>query len=109
MSVPAPFRDRLGEWGTLEVDGGLPSPAGLAEVAACALARSLEPEGRERRGAFDLLAADAFLTRAAESALEEDDPRGLLARMAGWIAAGGAGAFALGLERSPFPDADTTD
>ena len=57
------------------------APAGLDSLtreAHEALARALSPEGRPRRGAFDLLAADGFLTYACEAALETDDPRAAL-------------------------------
>ena len=53
----------------------------LANEAAAALAFALEPHGRERAGAFDLLAADGFLTWAAEAALETDDPDAALAAL----------------------------
>lgn len=112
MSVPDAFRERLAEWGELDVfdhDESFAPPERLAEVGVRALARSTEPEGRERRGAFDLLAADAFLTRAAAGALERDDAPELLARMASWIAAGGRGAFDDAAARPGAPDADATD
>lgn len=83
----------LGEW----IDGRTPpvpegfrdwmrpqdpsAPAGvesLAREAGAALARSLAPEGRPRGGAFDLLAADGFLTWACEAALESQDPSAVL-------------------------------
>lgn len=57
----------------------------LAREAEEALDRALAPAGRPRRGAFDLLAADGFLTYACEAALEEEDPAdaldGLLRRL----------------------------
>ena len=45
----------------------------LASEAEFALERALSPEGRLRQGAFDLLAADGFLTWAAEAALDTED------------------------------------
>lgn len=57
------------------------APAGwealLAETRV-ALDHALDPEGRPRRGAFDLLAADGFATWACEAALETDDPDAVL-------------------------------
>jgi hypothetical protein len=54
------------------------SVATLAREADRALRLALEGEGRERSGAFDLLAADGFLTYAAEVALEGADPTSTL-------------------------------
>lgn len=68
-------------------EGVLPDSDRLERAALEALKRALTPGGRERRGAFDLLAADAFVTWAAEAALDEEDPearlRSLVRRMAG--------------------------
>ena len=50
-------------------------PAALVELARAALLRAEEPGARPHAGAFDLLAADAWVTYACESALESDDPR----------------------------------
>lgn len=44
-----------------------PSPEALAQAAKSALGRSLHPTGRERGGAFDLLAADGMVTYACEA------------------------------------------
>lgn len=112
MSVPDAFREHLEEWGAADAfgaDGGRTSPERLAEAGACALARSVAPEGRARRGAFDLLAADALLTRAAELALGSDDPSALLTRMASWIAAGGQESFDATAGRAGASGTDTTD
>jgi hypothetical protein len=60
-------------------DGG--APAGwqaLLSETRVALGRALAPEGRPRKGAFDLLAADGFATWACEAALETDDPDAVL-------------------------------
>lgn len=79
--VPEGFRP----W--LEPGGRTPTADGLRRAALDALARALAPEGRERGGAFDLLAADAFLTWAAEAALDTERPevalRGLVRSVAG--------------------------
>lgn len=55
-------------------------PRGEAELtreARSALARAAEGSS-ERKGAFDLLVADALATWAAESVLEEEEPEGRL-------------------------------
>ena len=72
--VPEPFR----EWMTAEAPEVEASAGALAEEALAALSRALEGADRPRRGAFDLLAADGFLTYACEAALETDDPAGVL-------------------------------
>ncbi len=45
----------------------------LVREAERALERALDPEGRPRGGAFDLLVADALVTWAAEAALALPD------------------------------------
>ncbi|MDT8369437.1 MAG: hypothetical protein RQ745_09545 [Longimicrobiales bacterium] len=55
---------------------------GLLGEARAALARARAHHASDRDGAFDLLAADAFATWAAEAALEADDPIGALAALA---------------------------
>lgn len=62
-------------------DGATDVLEALADEAALALARALDPAERPRAGAFDLLAADGFLTWAAEAALESDDPDVRLAEL----------------------------
>jgi hypothetical protein len=52
----------------------------LTEEGTRVLARSLAGEG-ERRGAYDLLAADALLTYACEAAARADDPEAALLRI----------------------------
>ena len=52
----------------------------LAEAGAEALERALEHRG-ERDGAFELLAADALVTYASESAAASPDPEGELLRV----------------------------
>jgi hypothetical protein len=54
-----------------------PLPESLTTAATSALARALAGSG-ERRGAFDLLAADALLTYACEAAAEAGDPEATL-------------------------------
>ena len=68
-AVPADFA----EWANPR-DGSAPaSTAALVSEAKQALALAESPEGRPRGGAFDLLAADGFVTWACEAALEEPD------------------------------------
>jgi hypothetical protein len=89
--VPATFRERLrplvgggsGSDAAAGDTGGAPSPLALEAAARAALARALSPGEAERRGAFELLAADALLTWAAEGALGTEDPEGLLVAMVG--------------------------
>jgi hypothetical protein len=52
----------------------------LADAGAGALERALGQSG-ERRGAFELLAADALLTYACESAAAAPDPEAELLRV----------------------------
>lgn len=65
----------------------LPEAEELLAAALEALGRALKPEGRERGGAFDLLAADAFATWAAEALLDaprvEEELERLRDRLAG--------------------------
>jgi uncharacterized membrane protein len=55
-----------------------PDSRGLVSALVGEARRSLsevrDSEGRARAGAFDLLAADGFVTWACEAALEEVDP-----------------------------------
>ena len=73
--VPGDF----GQWMVPERGEAEASTGTLASEAERALARALNPEGRPRGGAFDLLAADGFLTWACEAAIESDDPDAALA------------------------------
>ena len=59
----------------------------LVEEAHVALARVLAREPQDRDGAFDLLAADAFATWAAEAALDVDDPETALLALARTLSA----------------------
>lgn len=72
--VPVGF----GDWMRPEEPSAPAGVESLAREAEAALSRALEPRGRPRRGAFDLLAADGFLTWACEAALESGDPAGTL-------------------------------
>ncbi|HZD03879.1 MAG TPA: hypothetical protein VE173_03145 [Longimicrobiales bacterium] len=79
-----------GQAEALEGAGGrLPEARRLLDAAAVALSRCLSPRERERHGAFDLLAADAFVTWAAEAALDSDEPDGVLREMVDGLARGG--------------------
>ena len=55
---------------------------GLAAEAQSALERARARDTADREGAFDLLAADAWATWAAEAALDADDPVDALTRLA---------------------------
>lgn len=59
----------------VEAEGDL--RGALTEEGVRLLARALEGTG-ERRGAFDLLAADALITYACEAAAAEADPEAAL-------------------------------
>jgi len=64
---------------------------GLVEAACTALRGALAGTG-ERRGAFQLLAADAFVTYASEAASRSGDPRAdLLTLIEALLAAGEEG------------------
>ena len=75
--VPGDF----GRWMTPEAGEAGAGVDALANEAERALSRALNPQGRARGGAFDLLAADGFLTWACEAAIESDDPDGELQRL----------------------------
>ena len=60
----------------------------LTEAAVAALGRALAGAG-ERRGAYDLLAADALLTYACEHAASAPDPEAALLRVLARMAQGG--------------------
>jgi len=94
-SVPEDFVSRLALMveevaapGSLPKRGALPDPDYLMDAALAALVRALAPEGRERRGAFDLLVADALATWAAEAGLDEEDPEARLGEMVECLAEG---------------------
>ena len=74
--VPDAFRPWLEAW----LPPGSPGDrATLVAAGVRALEAALAPEGRQRAGAFDLLAADALVTRACEAAAAEPDPGAALA------------------------------
>lgn len=77
-----------GQPGREESVSGLPAPTWLLDAASDALARALSPAGRAREGAFDLLAADALVTWAAEAALDAPDPEGFLQAMTSRLSRG---------------------
>ncbi len=54
-----------------DVEAGLPSA--LADEALRSLGEALDRPGRNREGAFHLLAADGYLTYACEAAAEAED------------------------------------
>lgn len=88
--VPAAFRARME--GRKGIDGEeRPSPEALLRAAEVALVRSREAEDAPRDGAFDLLAADALLTWAAEAALEDEDPLHALDELVRRVAEAGRG------------------
>lgn len=68
-SVPEAFADYMQP---AEPDAAAGVDALVAE-AGRALGLALQGDARERRGAFDLLAADGFATWACEAALEQPD------------------------------------
>ncbi len=79
---PEPLVDWVRRFGQVEPDVGGPE---LEEGALRALEAALERPGRNREGAFALLAADALLTWACEDAVGSADPEtellDLLARL----------------------------
>lgn len=64
--------------GTVIQGGAAPT---LAEEAVRSLAEALARPGRNREGAFHLLAADGYLTYACEAAAEAADVEGTLRRI----------------------------
>jgi len=60
----------------------------LEERALGALAEAMARPGRDREGAFRLLAADALVTWAAEAAVEEGNPEAALAALVQAVAEG---------------------
>lgn len=80
--------ERLGAW--IERFGGAAAAEGAegaTEAALRALREALERPGRDREGAYALLAADALLTEAAEKLLAADDPDGALRALVARVAA----------------------
>ena len=79
--VPGPFR----QWMEPGDPDARATVDALAEEARRSLAAVADPVGRPRAGAFDLLAADAFLTYACEAALEADEPEAVDAALRGLV------------------------
>jgi hypothetical protein len=72
--VPPPeLVDWIERWGGAGVGGDLPR---LREGARSALLAALARSGRDRDGAYALLAADALLTYALEDGAATGDPEG---------------------------------
>jgi len=71
--VPLPVKLQLERAAPLAFSQDIPL-GGLVEAARTALHGALGGTG-ERRGAFQLLAADAFVTYACEAASRREDPR----------------------------------
>ena len=70
-------------------DGGEPEVTDeLIRRGLAALAGAMARPGRDRKAAFRLLAADAYLTYACEAALEDSEPEPALRELVGRIAAG---------------------
>jgi hypothetical protein len=74
--LPAPLADWIARFGGVEHPVGDPHAA--ADAALRALREALARPGRNREGAFALLAADALLTDASRGLLEAEDPEGAL-------------------------------
>ena len=81
--VPEPFREYVT---FVDPDRTPVSPedrvAALTSEARAALGRARARDAADRAGAFDLLAADAWATWAAEAALETEDPVAALTDLA---------------------------
>lgn len=68
-----PWMDELRGVGSTHLSE--PGAEAFAEAAESALNQSLNPTGRERGGAFDLLAADGLVTYACEAiVMQSQDP-----------------------------------
>ncbi len=76
-----PVPGNFGQWMEPEMGDAPAGADALAGEALRALARALDPLDRPRGGAFDLLAADGFLTWACEAAIQSEDPDAALARL----------------------------
>ena len=70
--VPEPLEQWIRRFAGVEGRDG--DTDDLAEGGIRALREALARPGRDREGAYALLAADALLTRAAETALNDPDP-----------------------------------
>lgn len=79
---PADLRDHLSrELGVPGDESSTQRTRALADAAEHALDRARGRPGRVRDSAFELLAADALITYACESALEEENPEAVLAKL----------------------------
>jgi hypothetical protein len=82
-NVPDAFREHVTP---VEPDAEPASPehrvAALTAEARAALGRARDRDPADRAGAFDLLAADAWATWAADAALETEDPVAALTELA---------------------------
>lgn len=81
--VPAELARWIGRFGTTALDEE--DAEVLTSGAVRALREALARPGRDREGAFALLAADALLTEASRRALEAPDPAEALAAMVGRV------------------------
>lgn len=86
--VPAPLAGWIARFGRL--DDRPVEPGEAADAALRALREALARPGRDREGAYALLAADALLTDAARGLMEAADPEGVLTELMDRIAAEGA-------------------
>ena len=91
---PAP--DELKAWLKIpddgaEPDGGVASlPGRLVAGGLAHLDEAVAKPGRDREGAYQLLAADALITYGCEAASEAADVRGVLREVLVRVSAGGA-------------------
>lgn len=72
---PEVLEEWIRRYGSVEADG---SGVEVLDGAVRALQEALQRPGRNREGAFALLAADALLTRACEDASRSADPEAQL-------------------------------
>jgi len=70
LAVPDALADWMGVFGW---DGGSVDPEALAGSGVRALVRSLSHTGRDREGAYTLLAADGLITLAVEALAADSD------------------------------------
>jgi hypothetical protein len=82
--LPGPLADWIAQFGGVEQPEG--DPPAAAEAALRALREALARPGRNREGAFALLAADALLTEASRGILEAEDPEEALIELMDRIA-----------------------
>ncbi len=64
------------------------SSRSLASVAILQLNKAIERPGRDREGAFHLLAADALMTYACEIAVDEEDSVEVLSNLLAGLSGG---------------------